>query len=81
MKTNNINDNAENCQSQVSMILDYMMRGNRITGEEARYMFGCARLPARISDIEKKLGYAPKREKIWVKNRFGKKIQVMAYWI
>jgi hypothetical protein len=79
--SNNINPNAENCQSQVSMILDYMLRGNKITGEDARKLFSCSRLPARIADIEKKLGYAPKRERIWVKNQFGKKIQVMAYWI
>lgn len=77
----NINPNEETSQSQESKILDYMLRGHRITSLEAYEMFGCTRLSARIKDIEKHIGYAPKRERILVKNRAGDLVRVAQYWI
>lgn len=77
----NINLNEETSQSQESKILDYMLRGNKITQLEATEMFGCTRLAARISDIEKRLGRAPQRKMISVKNRYGNTVNVMQYWI
>lgn len=42
-----------NTVSQCNAILEYMRRGNTITGLEALNLFGCFRLPARISDLRK----------------------------
>lgn len=77
----NINENEVSSQSQESLILDYMLRGHRITQLEATELFGCTRLAARISDIEKRLGRAPQRQMISVKNRYGNTVKVMQYWI
>ena len=77
----NINLNEETSQSQESKILDYMLRGNRITQLEATELFGCTRLAARIADIEKRIGRAPQRQMISVKNRYGNTVNVMQYWI
>ncbi len=79
MSNNNLN--ADSCQSQESKILDYMLTGHRITQLEATEMFGCTRLAARIADIEKRLGRAPQREKVSVKNRYGNTVYVMQYWL
>lgn len=79
--SNNTNLNAESCQSQESKILDYMLTGHKITQLEATEMFGCTRLAARIADIEKRLGRAPQREKVSVKNRYGNTVYVMQYWL
>lgn len=42
-----------NTVSQCNAILEYMRRGNTITGLEALNLFGCFRLPARIADLKK----------------------------
>ncbi len=81
MNTNNINENLETSQSQESKILDHMLRGYRITQLEATELFGCTRLAARIADIEKRIGRAPKREMVSVKNRYGNTVRVMQYWL
>ncbi len=80
MKQNN-NDNPETTASQTSRILSYMLEGHSITPLEALDLFGCFRLGARIKDIEKHLGYAPKRDRVQVKNRDGKLVRVARYWI
>lgn len=41
----------ETTVSQCNAILDYMQKGNSITGIEALNLFGCFRLPARIADL------------------------------
>ena len=80
MKTNN-NDNPEVHASQVSRILAYMREGHTITPLEALDKFGAMRLSAVIKDIEKRIGYPPKRERVQVKNRFGKDVYVAKYWL
>ncbi len=77
----NVNLNDTSSASQAKMILSYMQEGNRITPLEAIELFGCTRLAARISDIEKKLGRAPQRESVQVKNRHGKLVRVTQYWL
>lgn len=72
----NINLNEETSQSQESKILDYLLRGNRITGMDALQMFACFRLPARIADIEKR-GY--KIQSQFVTTQTGKRVK--QYWI
>ena len=80
MKEND-NPNALRCFSQERKILNYMLRGNKITQLEATELFGCTRLAARIADIEKHFGRAPKREMVSVKNRYGNTVRVMQYWL
>ena len=52
-KVMNDNPNIESSESQNKRILDYLMKGNRLTSLEALNMFGCMRLASRISDIRK----------------------------
>ena len=52
-KVMNENPNIESSESQNKMILDYLMKGNRLTSLEALSMFGCMRQASRISDIRK----------------------------
>jgi hypothetical protein len=80
MKINN-NDNPEVHASQVSRILAYMREGHTITPLEALDKFGAMRLSAVIKDIEKRIGYPPKRDRVQVKNRFGKDVYVARYWL
>jgi len=79
--TDNINPNEKSSDSQAKRILAYMQAGNRITQLEATEIFGCTRLAARIADIEKRLGRAPQRKMISVKNRYGNSVRVMEYWL
>ena len=72
----NINENATSSQSQESKILDYMLRGHKITGIEALNLWGCFRLPARIADIQKR-GFPVKSE--FITTNTGKRVK--AYWI
>ena len=72
----NINSNVESCFSQERKILNYMLRGNHITGIEALEFFGCFRLPARIADIRKR-GFTVNSQSITLKN--GKRVK--DYWI
>lgn len=76
MNKNNINLNAESCQSQESKILDHMLRGHRITGIDALNLYGCFRLPARIADIVNR-GFPVQSE--FVITNTGKRVK--AYWI
>ena len=79
--TQNINDNPGVFASQVSRILAYMKAGHKITALEALDMFGAMRLSAIIKEIEGIVGYPPHRERIQVKNRFGKEVYVARYWL
>lgn len=72
----NINQNETICLSQERKILNYMLRGNHITGIEALDLFGCFRLPARIADIRKQ-GFTVNSQMITLKN--GKRVK--DYWI
>ena len=77
----NINDNAPTSASQTRRILAYLRQGNRINPIRALGLFGCFRLGARITDIEKITGVAPSRRRVKVTNREGKEVYVAEYWI
>ena len=77
----NNNDNIETSASQSKRILAYMREGNAITSREARNLFGCERLAARIADIEKTIGYPPERRRIRVQNRDEKWVWVAQYYL
>jgi hypothetical protein len=62
---------TNNTVSQANAILDYMSKGNTITGIEALNLFGCFRLPARIADL-KKVGHQIKSEMVKLNN--GKRV-------
>lgn len=55
---------------QKSAVLDYMKAGHTLTTIEASRMFGCTRLPARISDYRKE-GYEFDEEWVADKTRYG----------
>ena len=73
---NNDNPNEVQSSSQAKQILAYMQTGHRITGIEALNMFGCFRLPSRITDLRNK-GYDISSR--FVKTASGKSIK--EYWI
>ena len=77
----NVNDNAGNSASQTKQILAWMKEGNSINPLQALGLFGCFRLGARIADIERLIGYPPKRERIKVTNHSGKEVWVMKYYL
>ena len=52
-KVMNDNPNIESSESQNKRILDYLMKGNRLTSLEALKMFGCMRLASRIKKKKK----------------------------
>lgn len=76
-----VRDNCEAFASQRRMIQAYLLDGHRLTTEDARRLFGASRLPNRIMEIGRILGKSPKRRRITVTNRFGKKVSVCEYWI
>lgn len=75
------NPNAASAASQTKRILEYMQKGGKLTQRKARKMFKCERLPSRIKDIEKIIGYPPKREFIWVVDSDGERKHVMQYYL
>ena len=40
--------------NQTDMILEHLQKGNSINQTQASTLFGCTRLPARISDLKKR---------------------------
>lgn len=79
------NPNTKVGISQTLAILKYMRQGNAITPADARRLFGCDRLGARIADIEKLTGQRPERKLVSVTGRDPQgrpvKKHVMSYWI
>jgi hypothetical protein len=65
-------------KSQKNAVLQYLLDGNTLTTIEAVDMFGCTRLPARISDYRKE-GY--RIADVWVENttRYGTPTRYKAY--
>ena len=66
--------------TQCERIVTYLMTGASISDSDARDLFGCHRLAARIWDISH-MGYPIKREYRKVKNRYGEDCNVKFYWI
>lgn len=63
--------------TQCEMIMDYMRTHGSITQGEAMRELGCARLAARIADLERK-GNNILHETLTVVNRYGKKYRSKA---
>ena len=66
--------------SQNDRILQYLHDGGSITDGEARDIFGCHRLSARIYDI-RALGFDVRMEMEQGVNRFGEKTRYARYWL
>ena len=77
----NNNENEPSSRSQTRRILEYMLNGGKLTHRKAEKLFKCARLGARIKDIEKIIGYPPLRHFIWVVDSDGERKHVMQYYL
>ena len=68
-------------ESQRTQILDWMIKGNRITGLEALHRFRCLRLGARIHELKKR-GWKVEDRFITVQDsETGKEKRVKEYWL
>lgn len=76
-----IEGQGEHYESQAKAVLAWMLEGHTITSLEALKRFGIISFPRRILDIEKLIGIPPKRKRIQVTNRSGKRVYVNEYWI
>lgn len=72
MKTINENQNKKQSESQNSLIINYMKKGNSITALEAQRKFKCMRLASRINNL-KNMGFIIKSEFIIVPS--GKRVK------
>lgn len=68
----------ENRNSQNEMILNHMKTIGAIDDNDARDMYGCRRLPARINDLRKS-GHSIQTIMTEGKNRFGKTVRYARY--
>ena len=66
--------------SQRIKILDYMRKYGSITPNEAKEVFGCMRLAARIADLRHQ-GYAIGRRTKTSKNRNGNTVSFAEYYL
>ena len=67
-------------ESQRTQILDWMLKGHRITGLEALHRFRCMRLGARIHELIRR-GIPVSSRFVCVTDSEGKKKRVKEYWI
>lgn len=68
-----------NTKAQREKILDYLVKGGRLTALKAQEKFGCMRLGARIFEL--KNSYDIQSKFVMVKNRFGETVKVKEYWL
>lgn len=68
----------EQTATQLKEILSYMKLGNSITPDDAKQLFGCGRLSARIYDL-RKLNFEIIAERRKFVNRNGHKGSVCMY--
>lgn len=66
--------------TQNDRILNYLHDGGSITDSEARDLFGCNRLSARIYEI-KALGFDVRKTMESGVNRFGERVSYARYWL
>ena len=66
-------------QTQHTRVLDYIDRFGSITSLGALHNFGCARLAARISEIESNSGRRFKRTREKVITRLGQRATIVRY--
>lgn len=65
-------------ETQNIMLLDKLMQGFKITPARAWNWIGCSKASTRIGEI-KKHGFPIQKNRIKVKNRYGKDVHVMQY--
>ena len=66
--------------SQREDILDHLRNRGPLTGAEAYHLFGCMRLPARVSDLRDE-GWPIKSRFIAVTTRDGRRTHCAQYYI
>ncbi|WP_434779246.1 helix-turn-helix domain-containing protein [Neisseria sp. Ec49-e6-T10] len=64
--------------SQNNMILNHLQNKGSITQEQAKKLYGVARLASRVNDLKKR-GYNIVSVMIEVKNRYGDRVKVAQY--
>ena len=67
-----------NTESQNKMILEHMRTIGAITQDDAKELYACTRLPARINDLRKS-GHSIQTITTHGVNRFGRKIKYARY--
>lgn len=60
-------------------VLNHLQSGRTITQDEAKDLYGVARLSARIWDIRHKMGYEVESKTIVVKNKYGDACNIAQY--
>ncbi len=65
-------------KTQCAMILEHLQKNGAIDDTDARDLYGCRRLPARISDLRKS-GHSIQTIMTEGKNRFGKTVHYARY--
>jgi hypothetical protein len=68
-----------NTKAQREKILDYLVKGGRLTALKAQEKFGCMRLGARIFELKDRFNI--RSQFISVKNRNGDAVKVKEYWM
>ena len=66
--------------TQAEMILDYLKHNANLSCQEARMMFGCDRLPARINDLKRR-GNDIRKFMDSAEGMFGKRKHFARYWL
>lgn len=69
---------SSNIESQNKMILEHMRTIGAIDDNDARDLYGCRRLPARIHDLRES-GHSIQTIMTCGENRFGRKIKYARY--
>lgn len=67
-------------ETQCKRLIDYMMRGGKLTSLSAMRELGVARLASRIHDI-KEMGYEVESRMVSETNRYGEKTSFKEYWM
>lgn len=80
MNIGNVNVNADTSGSQCHSIKSWLESGRSLTALDALYLFGCARLAARIGDLQEQ-GMPIEKQMIEVVNRAGKTVRVAEYYL
>lgn len=67
-------------QDQKSRIIEYIQKYGFITSYTAYSKLGITQLATRISELKER-GYIFKKERVYTKNRFGKKTHYDKYYL
>lgn len=66
--------------NQEQAILNHLRNVGPLTGSAAYELYGCMRLPARVSDLRSD-GWPVCRRFVRAKNRYGKTVNVAEYYM